>query len=100
MFSAKTEKRSSIWTALFWSNSCCSNDSSKPRPQISNFLSLPRLFRGAEQCHVRINDTALRLDRKSTRLNSSHGSISYAVFCLKKKNKYLHKYNHLTSHEF
>src|SRR3989337_2899591 len=27
------------------------------------------------------------LDRKSTRLNSSHGSISYAAFCLKKKNK-------------
>src|SRR2546429_7108539 len=27
-----------------------------------------------------------RLDRKSTRLNSSHGYISYAVFCLKKKN--------------
>src|SRR2546422_10071118 len=26
------------------------------------------------------------LDRKSTRLNSSHGYISYAVFCLKKKN--------------
>src|SRR5438876_8317729 len=30
-------------------------------------------------------------DRKSTRLNSSHPSISYAVFCLKKKNKYIHK---------
>src|SRR5690606_41994535 len=29
-----------------------------------------------------------RLDRKSTRLNSSHVKISYAVFCLKKKNKY------------
>src|SRR5436190_13969552 len=28
-----------------------------------------------------------RLDRKSTRLNSSHTVISYAVFCLKKKNK-------------
>src|SRR5438128_8966885 len=28
---------------------------------------------------------ARRTDRKSTRLNSSHGSISYAVFCLKKK---------------
>src|SRR5438876_6764810 len=27
-------------------------------------------------------------DRKSTRLNSSHPSISYAVFCLKKKKKY------------
>src|SRR5207244_13115241 len=28
-------------------------------------------------------------DRKSTRLNSSHQIISYAVFCLKKKNKYM-----------
>src|SRR3712207_7709371 len=27
------------------------------------------------------------IDRKSTRLNSSHANISYAVFCLKKKNK-------------
>src|SRR2546429_372343 len=30
-------------------------------------------------------------DRKSTRLNSSHGYISYAVFCLKKKKKKQHK---------
>src|SRR2546429_4180007 len=30
---------------------------------------------------------AAERDRKSTRLNSSHGYISYAVFCLKKKNK-------------
>src|SRR3712207_8338720 len=30
----------------------------------------------------------LELDRKSTRLNSSHANISYAVFCLKKKNTY------------
>src|SRR3712207_6967565 len=29
------------------------------------------------------------LDRKSTRLNSSHANISYAVFCLKKKSNYL-----------
>src|SRR3712207_8523302 len=28
------------------------------------------------------------LDRKSTRLNSSHANISYAVFCLKKKNRH------------
>src|SRR3712207_7962246 len=28
-------------------------------------------------------------DRKSTRLNSSHANISYAVFCLKKKNKFI-----------
>src|SRR2546428_2503286 len=31
--------------------------------------------------------TAGRTDRKSTRLNSSHDQISYAVFCLKKKKK-------------
>src|SRR2546422_6634565 len=30
------------------------------------------------------------IDRKSTRLNSSHGYISYAVFCLKKKKKKTH----------
>src|SRR3712207_7096473 len=29
------------------------------------------------------------LDRKSTRLNSSHANISYAVFCLKKKNTFI-----------
>src|SRR2546422_7683843 len=35
----------------------------------------------------------VRQDRKSTRLNSSHGYISYAVFCLKKKKtKYRRKY--------
>src|SRR2546422_1412530 len=32
-------------------------------------------------------DFAMYIDRKSTRLNSSHGYISYAVFCLKKKKK-------------
>src|SRR5215510_480103 len=34
---------------------------------------------------VRVQDAGLRQDRKSTRLNSSHVAISYAVFCLKKK---------------
>src|SRR5947209_9127653 len=33
-------------------------------------------------------------DRKSTRLNSSHANISYAVFCLKKKNKNTNKTTH------
>src|SRR2546429_2851634 len=38
-------------------------------------------------------------DRKSTRLNSSHGYISYAVFCLKKKNNYsddVHSESHIS----
>src|SRR2546422_3037554 len=38
------------------------------------------------------DDRNIPLDRKSTRLNSSHGYISYAVFCLKKKKKNKSKY--------
>src|SRR5437667_7290129 len=38
--------------------------------------------------------TAL-IDRKSTRLNSSHITISYAVFCLKKKKKHIRHHIHL-----
>src|SRR2546430_12199352 len=39
----------------------------------------------------------LNIDRKSTRLNSSHSQISYAVFCLKKK-KTVNKLTHSQSH--
>src|SRR5687768_18112601 len=45
----------------------------------SNFVFAARRFLGSVWL-------LLRQDRKSTRLNSSHGYISYAVFCLKKKN--------------
>src|SRR5690606_42067846 len=41
--------------------------------------------------HASINGTAM-VDRKSTRLNSSHVKISYAVFCLKKKKKKNHEH--------
>src|SRR2546427_4020925 len=44
------------------------------------------LVRGAEMRAEEINKAG-GLDRKSTRLNSSHSQISYAVFCLKKKKK-------------
>src|SRR2546422_1109724 len=46
-------------------------------------LRRPRLPDGAEQ-NIWF-DAGVEPDRKSTRLNSSHGYISYAVFCLKKK---------------
>src|SRR5258707_5261602 len=36
---------------------------------------------------VEVAKARFNLDRKSTRLNSSHANISYAVFCLKKKKK-------------
>src|SRR2546430_4953576 len=44
------------------------------------------LHRGGEPRAQDPADRAARRDRKSTRLNSSHSQISYAVFCLKKKN--------------
>src|SRR5205814_5151705 len=54
-------------------------------------LSVPAAyFGGYLQLPARILKIIIGLDRKSTRLNSSHLGISYAVFCLKKKNnKYI-----------
>src|SRR2546429_6369604 len=70
------------------------------RPPRSTLFPYTTLFRSlrrretaaraeAEQLRGQIAELAERLagDRKSTRLNSSHGYISYAVFCLKKKKK-------------
>src|SRR2546422_4588802 len=72
------------------------------RPPRSTLFPYTTLFRS---CPSRVEVNAMRepsgenagsvalavssttLDRKSTRLNSSHGYISYAVFCLKKKKK-------------
>src|SRR5438128_4555375 len=74
------------------------------RPPRSTLFPYTTLFRSHEDAPHQVHDgdlvgTALDgdvahagrargevRDRKSTRLNSSHGSISYAVFCLKKKN--------------
>src|SRR2546422_2183000 len=48
-------------------------------------------FRACKRCRPDVTPGSpewdRRADRKSTRLNSSHGYISYAVFCLKKKKK-------------
>src|SRR5690242_21120096 len=50
-------------------------------PETSHLLAVVQSARDA------FSDNRVSLDRKSTRLNSSHMSISYAVFCLKKKKK-------------
>src|SRR5438445_3759926 len=71
------------------------------RPPRSTLFPYTTLFRSRGQVHLRVAVVALAVgerelqgladhvdvDRKSTRLNSSHANISYAVFCLKKKNK-------------
>src|SRR2546430_7046021 len=69
------------------------------RPPRSTLFPYTTLFRSVFQRHARGRDRPPRAprraprppglragaDRKSTRLNSSHSQISYAVFCLKKK---------------
>src|SRR2546429_5737736 len=71
------------YTTLFRSK-CLPRDGSISRasnaPDHDSFLS--DCARGNGSCGQ------ARSDRKSTRLNSSHGYISYAVFCLKKKKKH------------
>src|SRR2546422_4468323 len=52
----------------------------QPAGRVRNFVD-----RALERRFVRLRRAGE--DRKSTRLNSSHGYISYAVFCLKKKKK-------------
>src|SRR3712207_8504446 len=83
------------------------------RPPRSTLFPYTTLFRSADDgaerghllhCHRRAQsgpEAEARIghvddrDRKSTRLNSSHANISYAVFCLKKKKK--HKIYHLSN---
>src|SRR3712207_8548557 len=60
-----TTYRAAIYTG-YWNYFCCSASE-------EYFIS-----------HIQFS--SCNLDRKSTRLNSSHANISYAVFCLKKKN--------------
>src|SRR5256885_11072029 len=62
-----------------WSSDVCSSDLPFSRDAGNNRVGVK-----ARQVNV---DVAVVLDRKSTRLNSSHLVISYAVFCLKKKKK-------------
>src|SRR5262245_62404458 len=63
---------------------------------VNNSASIRTAALGARERVTRNDEVARKLDRKSTRLNSSHLGISYAVFCLKKKKK---KNHHMTSQQ-
>src|SRR5437870_5863339 len=56
-----------------------------------------RPARGGQRARRRDYRSRERADRKSTRLNSSHVAISYAVFCLKKKKKKINTANNNNS---
>src|SRR5207248_10471533 len=63
----------------------CARDRTGSTSQAS-YLRAAGTHAGVPSSHL------LSVDRKSTRLNSSHRTISYAVFCLKKKKKHLDMY--------
>src|SRR5690349_22704206 len=80
-----------------WSSDVCSSDLAISFPE----LLVPRCFRdvlklASEACRqAQRRSNFPGRDRKSTRLNSSHVEISYAVFCLKKKKKKKTRINNL-----
>src|SRR3712207_7815630 len=55
-------------------------------PRLENVLAYPAFLLVIPGFLEKTGALGAILDRKSTRLNSSHANISYAVFCLKKKN--------------
>src|SRR2546430_7447847 len=76
-----------------WSSDVCSSDLGSPHSPFDVLTRTPWIiFRTEPDLHFDGSDCSgepilqrLNRDRKSTRLNSSHSQISYAVFCLKKK---------------
>src|SRR5690348_17711607 len=94
-FFFSSRRRHTRWTGD-WSSDVCSSDlhrgihQSGQRRNVSGGgeAKARTLLTPKDQVHeLRFSE---RGDRKSTRLNSSHPSISYAVFCLKKKKKNNH----------
>src|SRR2546430_3662894 len=75
------------YTTLFRSQFVCAE---KPAPPFGNQRH------GIASSHQILRRNQ---DRKSTRLNSSHSQISYAVFCLKKKKKKDKESSHLQEHD-
>src|SRR3712207_7324085 len=76
------------YTTLFRSDGAVAHQSNGVSLRVADKGHVLRHPRRAEPV-VAMGEDQLRLgeDRKSTRLNSSHANISYAVFCLKKKKK-------------
>src|SRR5438552_7171620 len=77
------------YTTLFRSDSPINRGRLCARGQ----AALQGLYNPDRIAHPMVRNASGKLDRKSTRLNSSHQIISYAVFCLKKKKKNTYDYN-------
>src|SRR5688572_31616875 len=88
------------YTTLFRSAEAADRAHARFHDERSDFLSLLKLWEYFDEAagHKKSGrklalELREQLDRKSTRLNSSHSQISYAVFCLKKKKKKKNKKN-------
>src|SRR3712207_6937791 len=84
------------YTTLFRSRRGGGADARRARRQGGGNVSLPYIRRKLANYEVLDEEG----DRKSTRLNSSHANISYAVFCLKKKKNNNHNINILNTKKY
>src|SRR5689334_24675105 len=76
------------YTTLFRSDGRVARLRRPAEPAVRRQAVVPAVRDGEHEDHRDVHRPGA--DRKSTRLNSSHSSISYAVFCLKKKKKRQH----------
>src|SRR2546422_5971140 len=75
------------YTTLFRSFALTATDANRWAIRLARAITgRPKILVNSYCYHGTVDE-----DRKSTRLNSSHGYISYAVFCLKKKNTIRHE---------
>src|SRR5689334_24485646 len=78
------------WHIAKWHHPALPNPSDlRSQRAFCRITRLPMRYSNRRSGYERMRDREVAADRKSTRLNSSHSSISYAVFCLKKKKKKL-----------
>src|SRR2546422_5112942 len=85
------------YTTLFRSRRLAGQEFRNPGNPMADHI-LQKLSRQAAHPVALVVEERSR-DRKSTRLNSSHGYISYAVFCLKKKNNEQKNTTNATTHK-
>src|SRR3712207_8510412 len=70
-------------TLLSFSFRCYTN------PEYRGYIAGKKRYFYGLKLHLMVTKDGQPVDRKSTRLNSSHANISYAVFCLKKKKPHI-----------
>src|SRR3712207_7526904 len=74
-------------TAAVWAAEATTKPQPKLDPKLASVPAVTNPELAQKFTRMRSPKETIESDRKSTRLNSSHANISYAVFCLKKKKK-------------